>query len=472
MASKRQKVKLPHPGVYAMKFNRLAAGFSALACVLAGAGLGVPAQAKPQAEWVDATTGHRVVRISDLPGTASLYFTQSAFTPNGDKLVMKTPQGIAVVTMADWSIKLLVPGPSLNLLFTGHKSRNVYYATRGRDDGGLGFEVWAADIDTGKTRKLVDVANGSIGSINADETLLLGQYTLPPATVNPDGTLKPAGQAAGNATPGGYTYAETRPNGVPYTYADAKTRALHRRLKSGLPMEIFTVNLKTGERKVLVASNDWLNHVQFSPNDPGLVMYCHEGPWHEVDRIWTIRTDGTNNKLVHARTMNNEIAGHEFFSPDGQTIWYDLQTPRGQVFWLAGYNVATGKRTWYKVERDQWSVHYNQSNDLKLFSGDGGDSEMVAHAADGKYLYLFHPKGIPDDAEIPTANAENLIVPGTLDAEKLVDMRHHNYKTEPNMTFTPDGKWIIFRGHFDEGSVPGQTKSGTHVYAVEVAKAR
>jgi oligogalacturonide lyase len=45
---------------------------------------------------------------------------------------------------------------------------------------------------------------------------------------------------------------------------------------------------------VIVASNDWLNHVQFSPTDPGLIMYCHEGPWHEVDRIWTIRTDGSN----------------------------------------------------------------------------------------------------------------------------------------------------------------------------------
>ena len=28
--------------------------------------------------------------------------------------------------------------------------------------------------------------------------------------------------------------------------------------------------------------------------------------------------------------MNMEIAGHEFFSADGRTIWYDLQTPRGE----------------------------------------------------------------------------------------------------------------------------------------------
>jgi oligogalacturonide lyase len=451
-----------------MRFKTLGKSLMVRALLAGSVLLATPALAKPQREWVDPLTHHRVLRISDMPGTSSLYFTQSAFTPQGDKMVMKTPQGIAVVTLADWSVKLLVPGPQLNLLFTGHKSRNVYYASRPRDDAGGPFQVYAADVDTGKVRKVADVAGGSIGSINADETLLLGQYTLPPANVNPDGTLKHPAQKGGNETPGGYTYAENKPDGTPYTYADAKTRALHRRLVANIPMEIYTHNLVTGERKVIVASSDWLNHVQFSPTDPGLIMYCHEGPWHEVDRIWTIRTDGTGKKLVHTRTMNNEIAGHEFFSPDGHTIWYDLQTPRGEVFWLAGYDVATGKRTWYQVERNQWSVHYNQSPDFKLFTGDGGDSEMVAHAPDGKYLYLFTPKPIPDDAEIPTADAARLIVPGTFAQEKLVDMRKHNYKTEPNMTFTPDGKWIIFRGHFENDP----DEHGTHVYAVEVAKAQ
>ena len=43
--------------------------------------------------------------------------------------------------------------------------------------------------------------------------------------------------------------------------------------------------------------------------------------------------------------MAMEIFGHEFWSADGKTIWYDLQTPRGEDFWLAGYNVETGART-------------------------------------------------------------------------------------------------------------------------------
>jgi hypothetical protein len=70
--------------------------------------------------------------------------------------------------------------------------------------------------------------------------------------------------------------------------------------------------------------------------------------------------------------MEMEIAGHEFFSPDGKLIWYDLQTPKSQVFWLAGVDVNGGKTTRYPIQREHWSVHFNQSPDGKLFAGDGG----------------------------------------------------------------------------------------------------
>lgn len=64
----------------------------------------------------------------------------------------------------------------------------------------------------------------------------------------------------------------------------------------------------------------WLNHVQFSPTDPNLLMYCHEGPWHKVNRIWTIDIRTGQTRLMHERTVDREIAGHEFFSPDGKWV--------------------------------------------------------------------------------------------------------------------------------------------------------
>jgi oligogalacturonide lyase len=105
-----------------------------------------------------------------------------------------------------------------------------------------------------------------------------------------------------------------------------KGKMMEERLAARLPMVLFTIDLKTGERRELLRSTDWLNHLLFSPTEPTLLMYCHEGPWHKVDRIWTIRADESQNQLIHTRTMAMEIAGHEFWALDGKTIWYDLQT--------------------------------------------------------------------------------------------------------------------------------------------------
>jgi oligogalacturonide lyase len=223
-------------------------------------------------------------------------------------------------------------------------------------------------------------------------------------------------------------------------------------------MAMFTINVNTGEQKILHKANDWLNHLLFSPTDPTRLMFCHEGPWHKVDRIWTIRTDGTGLKKIHTRTMAMEIFGHEFWSADGKTIWYDLQTPRGEDFWLASYNVDTGARTWYHLQRNEWSIHFNVSRDGRLLCGDGGDPGQVAHAPDGQWIYLFRPELIVNRG----ADDPSLVKPGVLRAEKLVNMSKHQYRLEPNVSFTPDRKWVVFRSNMF-GDV--------YVFAVEVEKA-
>ncbi len=186
-------------------------------------------------------------------------------------------------------------------------------------------------------------------------------------------------------------------------------------------------------------------------------MFCHEGPWHKVDRIWTIRADGTGLRKVHTRTMEMEIFGHEFWSADGRTVWYDLQTPRGEVFWLAGLDLESGTRTWYHLERNEWSIHFNISRDGKLFCGDGGDPGQVARAPDGRWIYLFRPERIVNrGVEDPS-----FVRPGLLRAEKLVNMAKHDYRLEPNVSFTPDGKWVVFRSNM---------LGPTYVFAVRVER--
>jgi len=299
-------------------------------------------------EWIDSDTSHRIIRLSKEDGTQSLYFNQNAYSVDGKKLIVTTPGGgIATINLATREVKPVVPGPVL-VLATGRKTGDVYYTKRlggpraGRNVGES--IIYAANLDTGTTREVVKLPPGrSVGSLNADETLLLGTYV--------DGA-DPARQGGGRAIVdtrfGQPNYEAVGSDGKPMTYADAKDLRLHNALmavRAGAPRVLFVVNTKTGELKDIFREHEWLGHLQFSPTDPNLIMFCHEGTWHEVDRIWTIRTDGTDLKKIHTRTMNMEIAGHEFFSADGKMIWYDLQTPRGQDFWLAGYNIATSKRT-------------------------------------------------------------------------------------------------------------------------------
>jgi oligogalacturonide lyase len=408
--------------------------------------------AEPPFEWIDASTGHRVVRLSREPGTRSLYFHQNSLTPDGRFVIVETPAGIGAIELATRRSKLIVSG-KVRALFVGRKTGLVYFSTSAADDAAqqTPTEVFTVPPAGGKPRRIARIERGFIGSVNADETLLLGVYAERAWQLE-QGPRDPRFDA---------NYAATGADGKPLTFAEAKEVRLLQREQARIPMAMFTVNTATGEQIVIHRSTDWLNHLQFSPTDPQALMFCHEGPWHRVDRIWSMRLGG-EPQVVHHRTMNMEIAGHEFFDADGRTIWYDLQTPRGEDFWLAAAAPDGNDRRWYHVDRDHWSVHYNISPDGKLFAGDGGDEEMVAHAKDGRWLYLFRPKSIADVAGISAPDAEHLVHPGTLEAERLVDMHQHDYRLEPNVFFTRDSRWIVFRSNM-HGAV--------HTYMVEAAKA-
>jgi oligogalacturonide lyase len=412
---------------------------------------------EPPREWIDPETGHRVVRLSDEPGSQSLYFHQNAYTPDGSRLLITTPTGVAAIDLKTRAIEKVVDG-RVSLIMTGRKSGRAYYIKDGT--------VYAIDLGTKVNRAVGKVPpHGAIVTVNADETLLAGTITegSVPEEPAPPPTPGARGSRAGVATA---TSASADTNPRPQPGRDSypgKGSMMERRLAARLPMQLFTLNTETGEVRTILRSTDWLNHLQFSPIDPTLLLFCHEGPWHKVDRTWTIRTDGTGLTQIHRRTMNMEIAGHEFFSTDGRRIWYDLQTPRSVVFWLAGYELSTGRRTWYHVERSEWSVHFNQSPDGTLFAGDGGGPSSVAAPGNGQWIYLFRPELVPDRTDGALAGSTELIQAGVLRAEKLVNLARHDYSLEPNVTFTPDSRWIVFRSNMF---------GPTHVFAVEVNASR
>ena len=397
--------------------------------------------AAPPKEWIDPDTGHRVVRLTDEPGSASLYFNQNGYTAGGKKLVFTTPTGISTFDLATREVKKVVEG-RVRLIDAGRKTQRVFYTKENA--------AYWTDTDTLETKKIGDLPRrGGISTVNADETLLAGTY------IEGDGrdynNARPAAAPAANAPAQTQGHSLDQPRN--------KGQMMEERWAAKYPMAMFTMSVKNGATRVIHRDNNWLNHLLFSPTDPTLLMFCHEGPWHKVDRIWTVNTETQKVTKIHTRTMAMEIFGHEFWSHDGKKIWYDLQIPRGEDFWLANYDVASGAREWYHLQRDEWSIHFNVSRDGTLICGDGGDPGQVARAKNGQWIYLFRPERLPNRG----LDDKSFVQPGVLKSEKLVNMSKHQYRLEPNVSFTPDAKWVVFRSNMF---------GDTYVFAAEVAKAQ
>lgn len=378
-----------------------------------------PKKAMPD-EWIDKDTHHKMVRLSRKDGNnLSFYFHNNPFI--GDRMVFYSTDSagrqIDAVSLKRLKIDPVTQrsyGPGMGGRpggpggeIVGVRSHSVYYQVKD--------SVYATNIDTHQTRLIFVFPadfKATVVTLNADETLMAG--------VRADDAEKE----------------------ILRQYPE-KSQFFNRIYEAHLPHVLFTINTRTGELKKIHTENDWTNHVQFSPTDPDLLMFCHEGPWHKVDRIWTIRLKTGEIRLMHRRTVDNEIAGHEFFSPDGKKIYFDWQIPRSQNFYLGAVDVNTLEEKKYQMTRDEWSIHFTVSRDEKLYAGDGGDAGQVAKAKDGRWIYLFRPEG------------DHFV------SERLVNMKDQNYKLEPNVHFSPDGKWVIFRANF-EGK--------EEVYAVELKK--
>lgn len=378
-------------------------------------------------EWIDADTHHKIIKLTRRQGSnMSFYFHNNPFVgnkmlfygsdrQNSEKIAKQETYNnnarnkqLYTVDLTTLQVEQLTHQPSpMKGEIVSAKRKEVFYQ--------VGDTVFATNIGTKKERKVYVFPpdfRGDITSVNADGSLLGGARALDDEKEifknNPE-----------------------------------KRDYFNKIYEAKLRRTLFTINIETKELTQVFSDTAWLNHVQFSSTDPNIMMFCHEGPWHKVDRIWTIDVKTKKVNKVHARTMPMEIAGHEWFSKDGKTIWFDLQQPRGATFFVGGYDIASGKEKKYELERNGWSVHYTSSANNSLFAGDGGDTSAVAKAKDGKWIYLFTPQG------------DRFV------SEKLVNMINHRYKLEPNVHFSPDEKWIIFRANFE---------GDENVYAVEIKK--
>ena len=351
-------------------------------------------------EFFDPETHLRVVHLSRFPNNYSgvIYFNYPSFTQDSrlaliDQQYADKWRYLFSFDFETMAVKPLVVDKLTQNQVVASKSGNLYYQA---DNA-----VWVIDIHGGTPRKIADLpakwSPGAGFSVNADETYLLGASPdvdgPPPAPP----TEQPMNAAARPAM--GVVLAAHQPN------------------------VLFTVNIKTSEVKVIHRENNWLDHIQFSPTDPDLLLYAHEGNWEMVDRMWTMRLSNPVPELVYKRTEPHEIVGHEFWGPDGKTIWFQQTFRDLKKGYLTGKDLASGKLTQYAIPTNATSIHYTISPDGTFFVGDGIGKTPTAPT---KYLSLLMPEG------------------GQLKVTHLVSLQKNDYAVEPNPHISPDNRWIIF----------------------------
>lgn len=177
---------------------------------------------------------------------------------------------------------------------------------------------------------------------------------------------------------------------------------------------IFTYNLATSELRIVHSGYNWFNHLQFSPKDPYLLMFCHEGPWERVDRIWFM---DVYSGRVTLGPISGEI-GHEFWHPSGNSIFHEkYHGDNYERQSIVCMDVLSGSQE-FSHELPGISCHLNTNKD-------------------GTYLCTEGSSSFP---EIGICEVSN----DSFQYMKVMDMSGHNYHAEPNAHISPSDDSLVF----------------------------
>ncbi|MDE0164539.1 MAG: oligogalacturonate lyase family protein [Bryobacterales bacterium] len=161
---------------------------------------------------------------------------------------------------------------------------------------------------------------------------------------------------------------------------------------------IQLVDLRLGTARLLVGVNTWIAHPQFRPRSND-VLYCHEGPWDQVDaRLWLMRPGSDGPRNLRPRKAAEQL-GHEYWSGYGSEVCYVFYPDEtGRRATVRCIDVNTGKERivsrctrfgWLSANRDN-SVIVGASRSLAgpniylLFSRLQREITVCEHASTGK----------------------------------------------------------------------------------------
>ncbi len=199
-------------------------------------------------------------------------------------------------------------------------------------------------------------------------------------------------------------------------------------VKHGSVARFHVIDTETGIDTVIL-ERDTVCHPQFHPDDPTWLRYG--GPYH--DRIWVIRRDGSENRLIYRREVaKKEWIVHECWLPGTREI-LTSNWPHGVI----GIDIDSG-RVRPVCSFNAWHPMLNRTG-----------TQMVADTKNpDRGLQLFNPR---DRVGTP----RTLCFPGASNAGEHWNLGHCPYDdgvkdvyapqhTHPHPNFSPDGRLVVF----------------------------
>lgn len=237
----------------------------------------------------DSKTGVEVFRLTDGRGnTIHPYFTQNLMTPDGNTILLTSDR------TGQWQLYALDIGEGELTQLTG--------------------DAWIsphAPCLDGVNRIAYYWSSNMLKSVNIDtfETEVI--YSAPEGfrpgilSITPDGRYL------------AFAYVENLPVSTlrGRIYSDMLER-MYQRPRS----VVMRIDLPRREALAVWGEAAWISHVNISPVDPNIILFCHEGRWHLVQRMWIVRADTHEIWPLVVQKKYLERAGHEFFASDGRVV--------------------------------------------------------------------------------------------------------------------------------------------------------
>ncbi len=315
------------------------------------------------ASVTDTNTGRLVRQLTQMPGGAVLdYFRIRKHLPDGRMLAhAKHDRGdLILIDPISGSVEPLPISTAGATAQLQAGSRHLWLYRRAER------EVWTTELPHGKPQlamKLPDDLPGAFEDISCDGTTIIISHHLRDPAEHP----------------------------IPTVNDLAALRRYFERPRAG---EIWTYHLptRTASRILAIEGSD-SDHIDTSPIDPGLIRYCLDGFESTSQRIWCVRTDGSEKRMIRPQQYG-EMITHEFWWADGRHIGYTYMDRRNdptlwevplneyaQVPTRLGIANLEGQEIYSSNPLNCYHSHIYLSSDGRYISGEGTHDHSYVYVA-------------------------------------------------------------------------------------------